>query len=784
VRSCLGEREVKGWKEVGEEDEEATGVGRRIFCVVPGLLAPQKRFGGPERHFRHGEGWIGGQERVRGITRLRKASAKSLRRLGQQFMAAGLMTIRSVLGAVLLLAAIWKPLGTEAQPSDPNRDLYLYRMNAGGEIRQVFASIHPTVTPEEAVCGDADDGVLTFYDLGFSFPFYGNPRVREVGVDPNGVLRLDAFGPAFYFCKSLIGQLACSGKGNDANVIAPYSTDLIPGELDFSSETNPGGVFVWKDAGNGMFSVLWEKRKYFNPGNLGIRSVIQAINVTFGVTLYENGRVTFYYEEMSSSVDDLELFYRGLYSGLLAPSHMFSLRNEQSANSIALQSTWDGVTIQNVLTTGSFVDKDEVKPGNVIDMCMVPDLTLDGLEDGEVCVQVIEHAAEIEFFMPKAFSGCWEAMMAFKCIFGDSAPRTNAQYHGDGNFSCPLPNPSFDFDAGNFSLAYVNVDSLNGGDRTIYFDVCTEVSGPTMVTNTSCSLDSLGEPGIPDCAGVCDGPNRFDKDGICCDARNCDGRCLSENHPEVEIAITRILASGITSPSNQIECCLSEEVDCEGMCQGCSCSSCTCANPLPSDRPYCPSSYSTPRPSFPTTPPSNEGSDSLVFRLPTVFLFLIGVLLTSSIIRIARFYFFADPPVDWQLMAHGGQSRRELKGLTPEEIEEKTEVFLFEDTRKPQSVLHTGGSSRSLASSVAFHELDDDEHNGLCAICISEFEDGEELRKLPCGHFFHKDCVDEWFNRSSVCPMCKRDVRTGSQEDYDQANSVREVDSREMEDML
>ena len=29
-------------------------------------------------------------------------------------------------------------------------------------------------------------------------------------------------------------------------------------------------------------------------------------------------------------------------------------------------------------------------------------------------------------------------------------------------------------------------------------------------------------------------------------------------------------------------------------------------------------------------------------------------------------------------------------------------------------------------------------------ICMIEYEEGEELRTMPCMHFFHKECIDEW----------------------------------------
>ncbi|KAF9124971.1 hypothetical protein BGW39_007758, partial [Mortierella sp. 14UC] len=45
-----------------------------------------------------------------------------------------------------------------------------------------------------------------------------------------------------------------------------------------------------------------------------------------------------------------------------------------------------------------------------------------------------------------------------------------------------------------------------------------------------------------------------------------------------------------------------------------------------------------------------------------------------------------------------------------------------------------------------------------CAICLEEYEVGDQLRELPCKHFFHAQCIDPWFKDvHGVCPVCKRD---------------------------
>lgn len=45
-----------------------------------------------------------------------------------------------------------------------------------------------------------------------------------------------------------------------------------------------------------------------------------------------------------------------------------------------------------------------------------------------------------------------------------------------------------------------------------------------------------------------------------------------------------------------------------------------------------------------------------------------------------------------------------------------------------------------------------------CTICLCEFEEGEKLRALPCGHRFHQPCIDEWLVKNPLCPLCKHDA--------------------------
>ncbi|KAA8546867.1 hypothetical protein F0562_003296 [Nyssa sinensis] len=46
-----------------------------------------------------------------------------------------------------------------------------------------------------------------------------------------------------------------------------------------------------------------------------------------------------------------------------------------------------------------------------------------------------------------------------------------------------------------------------------------------------------------------------------------------------------------------------------------------------------------------------------------------------------------------------------------------------------------------------------------CVVCLSIFEEGDEIRKLKCEHTFHRDCLDTWLQQDqATCPLCRKTV--------------------------
>lgn len=85
-------------------------------------------------------------------------------------------------------------------------------------------------------------------------------------------------------------------------------------------------------------------------------------------------------------------------------------------------------------------------------------------------------------------------------------------------------------------------------------------------------------------------------------------------------------------------------------------------------------------------------------------------------------------------------------------------------SRKGDDGMDLGNNTNTNTSTIPLEELSPEEKetesriSTSCAICLCDYEDLEELRHLPCDHYFHKDCVDEWLKLKRTCPMCKFDI--------------------------
>lgn len=49
-------------------------------------------------------------------------------------------------------------------------------------------------------------------------------------------------------------------------------------------------------------------------------------------------------------------------------------------------------------------------------------------------------------------------------------------------------------------------------------------------------------------------------------------------------------------------------------------------------------------------------------------------------------------------------------------------------------------------------------NKAMCLVCMDKFEDSQVVVKLPCGHVYDADCIEQWLHQSTKCPECRAEV--------------------------
>ncbi|XP_028773611.1 E3 ubiquitin-protein ligase RHA2A-like [Neltuma alba] len=60
----------------------------------------------------------------------------------------------------------------------------------------------------------------------------------------------------------------------------------------------------------------------------------------------------------------------------------------------------------------------------------------------------------------------------------------------------------------------------------------------------------------------------------------------------------------------------------------------------------------------------------------------------------------------------------------------------------------------------ANYDLTDDDSTiaapSMCVVCRSKYREGDQVRRLPCHHVFHRRCFDAWLHQLKFnCPLCR-----------------------------
>ena len=80
--------------------------------------------------------------------------------------------------------------------------------------------------------------------------------------------------------------------------------------------------------------------------------------------------------------------------------------------------------------------------------------------------------------------------------------------------------------------------------------------------------------------------------------------------------------------------------------------------------------------------------------------------------------------------------------------------YLFDDLENVP-VIPTVEQVTNATTVYPVNTLQDD----ICIICQENIQSEEVRRITQCGHYFHRTCIDVWFQGNVQCPTCRHDIR-------------------------
>jgi Ring finger domain len=97
-----------------------------------------------------------------------------------------------------------------------------------------------------------------------------------------------------------------------------------------------------------------------------------------------------------------------------------------------------------------------------------------------------------------------------------------------------------------------------------------------------------------------------------------------------------------------------------------------------------------------------------------------------------------------------------------EDAKKKWEHFAWKEGLEGGVAARLKGGYGSVTQKEHAQGLEEDGPH--CSICLGEYEEGEKLVRLPCGHIYHEDCVSSWTTNHTRCPLCNCDLESATSE--------------------
>ena len=99
-----------------------------------------------------------------------------------------------------------------------------------------------------------------------------------------------------------------------------------------------------------------------------------------------------------------------------------------------------------------------------------------------------------------------------------------------------------------------------------------------------------------------------------------------------------------------------------------------------------------------------------------------------------------------------------MRSLSEEDEADRRASEEYDESLKSHAA---SGSRRTSGNDLAHQSIimEAEAVEDQCPICLLDFEEGDDLRVLPCekAHSYHKACIDPWLLEvSGSCPLCRK----------------------------
>ena len=116
---------------------------------------------------------------------------------------------------------------------------------------------------------------------------------------------------------------------------------------------------------------------------------------------------------------------------------------------------------------------------------------------------------------------------------------------------------------------------------------------------------------------------------------------------------------------------------------------------------------------------------------------------------------------DRERIRHRSREERERRRSRSREERERSYSMNFNDFQgNNENILIENNFNADNIPDIKLEDVTElNDENKICLICLEEYANNDIIKKLPCNHIFHSECLKIWLSIKPSCPTCRNDLR-------------------------